>query len=180
LDICWHYTSTGGGLISGASPTTRISRYSPTRTIHNAPPTSRVDKLPAANPYASQIDTIARDSTNGSLEEYLDASGTSAFLVIHDDELLYEKYFDGYDKNSIQTSFSMAKSFALALVGIAIDEGQIKSIDEPITNYIPELLEKDKRFGSITIRNLLTMSSGRTGCVARYSDGKGCSPGKQG
>jgi hypothetical protein len=98
LDICWHYTSTGRGLISGASPTTRISRYSPARTIHNAPPTSRFDKLPAANPYASQIDAIARDSTNGSLEHYLDASGTTAFLVIHDHELLYEKYFDGYDK----------------------------------------------------------------------------------
>jgi CubicO group peptidase (beta-lactamase class C family) len=94
--------------------------------------------------------------------------------------LLYERYFNGYDESSQQTSFSMAKSFASALVGIAIDEGHIKSIDEPITNYIPELLEKDKRFGSITIRNLLTMSSGRTGCVARYSDGKGCSPGKQG
>ena len=60
--------------------------------------------LPAANPYASQIDAIARDSTNGSLEHYLNASETTAFLVIHDDELLYEKYFDGYDKNSIQTS----------------------------------------------------------------------------
>ena len=60
----------------------------------------------------------------------------------------------------------MAKSFVSALVGIAIDEEHIKSVDEPITNYIPELLEKDKRFGSNTIRNLLTMSSGRTGCVA--------------
>src|SRR5215207_6987516 len=132
----------------------------PGRTIHNAPPSSRLDKLPAANPYASQIDAIARDSTNGSLEHYLDASRTTAFLVIHDEELLYEKYFDGYDKNSIQTSFSMAKSFASALVGIAIDEGHIKSVDEPITNYIPELLETDKRFGSITIRHRLTMSSG--------------------
>jgi CubicO group peptidase (beta-lactamase class C family) len=45
-------------------------------------------------------------------------------------------------------------------VGIAIDEGHIKSVDEPITNYIPELLEKDERFESITIRDLLTMSSG--------------------
>ena len=62
--------------------------------------------------------------------------------------------------NTPYTSFSMAKSFASALVGIAIDEGRIKSVDEPITNYIPELLKKDKRFESITIRHLLTMSSG--------------------
>src|SRR5215218_9663697 len=132
----------------------------PARTIHKAPPTFTFDQLPADNPYASQIEAIARDSSNGSLEGYLDASGTTAFLVIHDDELLYERYFNGYDETSLQTSFSMAKSFASALVGIAIDEGHIKSVNEPITNYIPELLEKDKRFKSITIRNLLTMSSG--------------------
>jgi CubicO group peptidase (beta-lactamase class C family) len=133
----------------------------PARTIHNGPPVSRFDKLPAYNRYASQIEAIARDTNNGeSFEEYLDASGTTAFLVVHDDDLVYERYFDGYDEHSIHTSFSMAKSFASALVGIAIDEGRIKSVDEPITNYIPELLEKDERFESITIRHLLTMSSG--------------------
>jgi CubicO group peptidase (beta-lactamase class C family) len=133
----------------------------PARTIHNGPSVSRFDKLPADNRYASQIEAIARDTNNGeSLEEYLDASGTTAFLVIHDDRLLYERYFDGYDESSIHTSFSMAKSFASALVGIAIDEGHINSVKEPITNYIPELLEKDERFESITIRHLLTMSSG--------------------
>src|SRR5215207_9909341 len=132
----------------------------PARTIHNAPPTLPFDKLPADNPYASQIEAIGNPSTNGSLEDYLDASGTTAFLLIHDDKVLYEKYFNGYDESSIHTSFSMAKSFASALVGIAIDEGHIKSVDEPITNYIPELLERDERFESITIRDLLTMSSG--------------------
>jgi CubicO group peptidase (beta-lactamase class C family) len=133
----------------------------PARTIYNGPSVSRFDKLPADNRYASQIEAIARDTNNGeSLEEYLDASGTTAFLVVHDDDLVYERYFDGYDEHSIHTSFSMAKSFASSLVGIAIDEGSIKSVDEPITNYIPELLEKDERFESITIRHLLTMSSG--------------------
>jgi CubicO group peptidase (beta-lactamase class C family) len=132
----------------------------PARTIHNAPPVFRFDKLPTDNPYASQIEDIARDSTNGSLEDYLNASGTTAFLVIHDDKLLYGRYFNGFNETSVNTSFSMAKSFASALVGIAIEEGHIKSVDEPITNYLPELLDKDERFESITIRHLLTMSSG--------------------
>ena len=132
----------------------------PARTIHNASPVFRFDKLPADNPYASQIESIASDSSNGSLEDYLNASGMTAFLVIHDDKLLYERYFNGYDETSLSTSFSMAKSFASALVGIAIDKERIKSVNEPITNYIPELLKKDERFKSITIRNLLTMSSG--------------------
>jgi len=116
--------------------------------------------LPADNHYASQIEAIGNRSTNGSLVDYLQSSGTTAFLVIHDDELVYERYFNGYNERSLNTSFSMAKSFASALVGIAIDEGYIKRVDEPITNYIPELLEKDKRFRSITIRHLLTMTSG--------------------
>lgn len=132
----------------------------PARTIHKAPPTFTFDQLPADNPYASQIEAIGDDATDGRVEDYLEASGTTSFLVVRDDELVYERYFNGYDKDSLQTSFSMAKSYASALVGIAIDEGYIKSVNEPITNYIPELLKKDERFESITIRNLLTMSSG--------------------
>jgi CubicO group peptidase (beta-lactamase class C family) len=133
----------------------------PARTIHNAPPTFHFDKLPADNPYAYQIEAIGGDANNGgNLESYLESSGTTAFLVIHNDELLYERYSSGYDETSLQTSFSMAKSFASALVGIAIDEGDIRTVNEPITNYLPELLEQDKRFSEITIRDLLTMSSG--------------------
>jgi CubicO group peptidase (beta-lactamase class C family) len=143
----------------GESDYKDLERF-PARTIHNAPPVSHFDKLPADNLHASQIEAIGRDSSNGSFDRYLEASGTTAFLVVHDDKLLYERYFNGYDQRSVNTSFSMAKSFASALVGLAIDEGYIKSVDEPITNYLPELLKKDKRFKSITIRHLLTMSSG--------------------
>jgi CubicO group peptidase (beta-lactamase class C family) len=143
----------------GESDYKDLERF-PARTVHNEPPTFRYDQLPADNPYGSQIEAIGHDVNNGNLEGYLQESGTTAFLVIHDNKLVYERYFNGYDETSIQTSFSMAKSFASALVGIAIDEGHIKSVDEPITNYIPELLEKDERFKSITIRHLLTMSSG--------------------
>jgi CubicO group peptidase (beta-lactamase class C family) len=132
----------------------------PARAIHNGSSTFRFDELPANNPYASQVEDIAREGSDDSLEDYLRTSGTTAFLVVHDDKVLYERYFNGYDETSIQTSFSMAKSFASALVGIAIDEGHIKSVDEPITNYIPELRKSDERFESITIRHLLTMSSG--------------------
>ena len=132
----------------------------PARTIHNAPPTFPLDQLPADNPYASQIEAIGNRSTNGSLVNYLESSGTTAFLMVRDDKVLYERYFNGYNQRSLNTSFSMAKSFASALVGIAIDEGHIESVDEPITNYLPELLKKDERFEAITIRHLLTMSSG--------------------
>jgi CubicO group peptidase (beta-lactamase class C family) len=145
----------------GESDYKDLERF-PARTVHNAAPVSHFQVLPADNnAYASQIKAIGRDTSNGeSLEDYLGSSGTAAFLVARDDELLYEKYFNGYDERSVNTSFSMAKSFASALVGIAIEEGHIKSVEEPITTYLPELLVRDERFGSITIRHLLTMTSG--------------------
>ena len=58
------------------------------------------------------------------------------------------------------TSFSVAKSFISTLIGIAIDEGAIGNIDDPVTDYVPELAVRDTRFSQITLRHLLTMSSG--------------------
>ncbi|WP_118972842.1 serine hydrolase domain-containing protein [Taibaiella koreensis] len=93
-----------------------------------------------------------------SFEQYLERTKTVAFLVIRNDSLYYEKYFHKYNQNSIVPSFSAAKSFVSALVGIAIGEGYIKGVDQPITDYFPEL---DKaQFGKITIENLLDMQSG--------------------
>jgi CubicO group peptidase (beta-lactamase class C family) len=105
----------------------------------------------------------ALDSTGGTevtkpLETFLEDTGTTAFLVTRDDALLYEGYFNGYDRTSTQTSFSTAKSFVSALVGVAIEEGHIGSVDDPITEYIPEL--EGQGMDEITIRHLLTMSSG--------------------
>ena len=94
------------------------------------------------------------------LDAFLADTGTQAFLVIQNDTVIYERYFMGYQRDSIVTSFSVAKSFDSALIGIAIQEGYINSVDDPITDYIPELVQRDPRFGEITIRHLLTMSSG--------------------
>ncbi len=94
------------------------------------------------------------------LEEFLIVNETTAFIVIQNDTILYESYFNGYSRDSLETSFSCAKSFASALIGIAIDEGFIKDVNEPITNYLPELKKRDPRFEHITIRHLLQMSSG--------------------
>ena len=82
---------------------------------------------------------------------------TVAFLIIKDSNLLFESYWDGYSENSLSSSFSMAKSIVSLLVGIAIDEGLISSIDDPVSKYIPEFENKKYK---ITIRDLLTMSSG--------------------
>jgi CubicO group peptidase (beta-lactamase class C family) len=91
-------------------------------------------------------------------DKYLEDNNTVAFLIIKNDTIQYEKYFKGYDKESVVPSFSMAKSVTSILIGCAIDEGLIKSVDEPITNYISEL--KNNGFEKVTIKHLLQMTSG--------------------
>ena len=96
---------------------------------------------------------------NGSpFDNYLEDNNTVAFLIIKNDTIQYEKYFKEYDRQSIVPSFSMAKSVTSILIGCAIDQGLIKSVDEPITNYIPELTKSE--FDKVTIRHLLQMTSG--------------------
>jgi CubicO group peptidase (beta-lactamase class C family) len=90
----------------------------------------------------------------------LSKTQTTSFIVIKDDKVVYERYFNGFDRQSVVTSFSMAKSFASTLVGIAIDKGMINSVDDPITTYLPELEHRDARFGQISIADLLHMASG--------------------
>ena len=126
-----------------------------------------IDKAPAAFHFApgnhDRIpETVEYDDGGGvkrvALSELLRSTGTHAFIVIRDNQVLYENYFNGYARDSVCTSWSLAKSFTSALVGIAISEGYIKSLDDPVTNYLPEL--KSQGFDAITIRNLLTMGSG--------------------
>lgn len=122
---------------------------------------------PAEIPY--QFDERPDDRVPAHFEElagvadwdsFLDDTETQAFIVLQDGEVLYERYLNETQRDSIVTSFSVAKSFASALVGIAIEEGYISSVDDPITDYLPELAERDPRFNSITLRHLLMMSSG--------------------
>src|SRR5436190_17083719 len=83
---------------------------------------------------------------------------TVAVLVIKNDSLLYEKYWDGYSDSSLSNSFSMAKSITSLLIGAAIKEGKIKSVDEPVGNYLPGF--KEGMAAELKIKDLLTMSSG--------------------
>lgn len=88
----------------------------------------------------------------------IDSMETTALLVIRNDSILFEQYWREFDENTPANSFSMAKSFTAILVGIAIDEGYIKSIDQPVSDFIPELMSDSKKV--LTIRHLLEMSSG--------------------
>ena len=96
--------------------------------------------------------------THTSLDKFLPSTSSVAFLVIRNDTLIYEQYFEKFDSSRIVPSFSMAKSYTSALLGIAIDEGQIESVEDSISRYIPEL--RGKGFDKIKIKHLLKMTSG--------------------
>ena len=83
---------------------------------------------------------------------------TQAAILIQGNYIIAEYYGEGYDKSSLVTSWSVAKSFTSTLIGIAIDEGYINSINDPITDYLPEWKGKDQ--DNILLKHLLAMQSG--------------------
>ncbi len=110
--------------------------------------------LNAKSPKALTVDK----NKSVTFDKYLEQNNTVAFLIIKNDSIQYEKYFKGYDEQSIVASFSMAKSVTSMLIGCALDEHLIQSVEEPITNYIPEL--KARGFEKVKIKHLLQMTSG--------------------
>lgn len=83
---------------------------------------------------------------------------TVAFMVIQNDSILFEEYWHGYSADSASNSFSMAKSWVSTLIGVAIKEGKIESVNQKVCDFIPEFCEGDN--AKLTIKHLLTMSSG--------------------
>jgi len=96
----------------------------------------------------TRIDTSLRDTK------------TSVFIVIKNDSVIYQYLSPETSLAAKQPSFSMAKSFVGTLVGIAVDRGQIKSTNELVIKYLPELKKNDKRFARLTIQHVLDMRSG--------------------
>jgi CubicO group peptidase (beta-lactamase class C family) len=93
-----------------------------------------------------------------SLENFLGRTQTTSMLVLRDGQLLYEEYFNGHQRNSVQGSFSMAKSVTSLLIGTAIADGKLPSIDTPAEHLLPDV--KGLRGSKISLRNLLDMTSG--------------------
>ena len=87
-----------------------------------------------------------------------DQLGTVAFLIIKNDSLWYEKYYDGYSEKSYSNSFSIAKSIVTAVLGRAIDEGFIKDMNQKVGDFIPEY--KKGLASNLTVGDLSSMSSG--------------------
>ena len=89
---------------------------------------------------------------------YLDSLHTVAFLVIRHDSIVFESYRDGWNDTLTSNIYSATKTIVGLLAGIALDEGKIHSLDDPVSRYIP-IYNKGKQ-ADVTLRHLLTMSGG--------------------
>ncbi|TVP45784.1 MAG: class C beta-lactamase-related serine hydrolase [Gemmatimonadales bacterium] len=104
-------------------------------------------------------------------EAFLVRTETTGLVVLRADTLVHEAYGSGWSEASPATSWSVAKSVVSALVGIALAEGGIESLDDPVTRYVPELAGSG--YDEVPIRHLLTMSSGvdfDEGYTSSFSD----------
>lgn len=112
-----------------------------------------------------QTDSVAMlpiayvENSNAEDLAFLDNSQTVAYVVIQDDSIIFEKYYDAYDKSSISGSFSMAKSVVSLAIGKAIEQGYIKSVKQKVKDFYPEWNTSYKGY-DMTIEDLLTMSAG--------------------
>lgn len=128
-------------------------------TIHDYQ-THPVRSIPASDkPQAWPYDSLYnRGVLPDSLMAVIDSNDTHAFLLIRNGRLLYERYWDGYDSLRLSGSFSAAKSIISLLVGIALDEGKIRSLEQPAGDFLPHF--RTNGLEKVRIKDLLTMSSG--------------------
>jgi CubicO group peptidase (beta-lactamase class C family) len=157
------------GLLAAAGPATdaRFERrfesfvaagYDPlTVPVDWFEPTERVAGGNAAHLEVKPTKTIAPTAL-ATAAAYAAAANSTALLVAQGDDIIYERYWRGDGPDSLFNPQSMSKTLVALLVGIAIDEGRIRSVEDPVERYVREW-RGDPR-GKITVEQLLRMSSG--------------------
>jgi hypothetical protein len=130
-----------------------MDRVFPGRPVPRGEDVWAFDRAPAPLPETYAFEREARDLT-----AFLDRTETTGLLVVHQGAITHEEYRQGADETSPFTSWSVAKSVLSALIGIAVEEGHIASIRDPIGAYVPALAGSG--YGDVPIEDALTMSSG--------------------
>ena len=98
------------------------------------------------------------DTFSDEFEELNEEFGTVAYVVVHKDTIIAEKYYKGYSSNSSSNSFSMAKTLVSAMMGKALELGYINSLNDKVIDYIPEL--KGEFASDVRVIDLAAMTSG--------------------
>ena len=125
-------------------------------------PTREIKASKNPRPLKRNIKTLPEtfffEGEEKNLQEYLDYFWSDGMIVLHKNEMVYENYWLGNNENKRHISWSVAKSFISALVGIAYEEGLIDSLDDPVTKYLDDF--KETGYDDVTIKDILQMSSG--------------------
>lgn len=156
LLIALAYLTGNGHLVRGVRYTYLIGRGSPEIDDRDFFPYNTIAATaPQPWPMGSRYGKLALKPEQ---EKELKDLYSVGFAVIQDDSLIFEQYWNGWDADSVSNSFSVAKSYVSVLTGIAIQEGVIKSVQQPVGDYLPEF--KEGCYAKITIENVLTMATG--------------------
>lgn len=138
-------------------------RTFPQDTIHKGCPSF----IFAETPHEERLfDTLPAFRAYGEMRTIQEALETEkrklscGILLIRNDSVIYEYYQGDIKRDAVSTVFSISKSLTALLCGIAIDEGYIKSVSDPVTDYLPELRDADPHFSKLTIEHLLDMRAG--------------------
>jgi CubicO group peptidase (beta-lactamase class C family) len=141
------------------------------RNIEEILPTRRIaagatvaELVPAAAPLEVRY---RFDDASHTIGDFVTRTGTTGLLILKGDQILFEGYYQGADRQDLFMSFSMGKSFVSTLVGFALADGRIKSLDDPILGYLPEL--KGSAYETATIKHVLQMATG-TSYTEEYED----------
>ena len=143
-------------LYSGIAKTYLVGKTGPTIYDLDIFPVNTIKK--SKTPHQFVVNKNPKVKLNKSDLAYHEEFDSKAFLVFQGDTLIYEKYWDEHSMGQVSNSFSAAKTVIGLLVGIAIEEGKITSVDDYAGKYIPEFNKSGRE--QITIRHLLTMSAG--------------------
>lgn len=91
-------------------------------------------------------------------EDFFSKSKTLAFVILKNDSIIYENYFNGSERSSVNQIFSISKTIAATMLGCAIEDGYIKSVDQTVSEFLPQ--SKNTKLGQVKLSHLLNMSSG--------------------
>lgn len=122
---------------------------------HDVTAGDKILELPKGSPIAAFSPGGAKEKA---LEDFIKEQKVAGLLVLHDGRIRMERYARGHNDTNLWTSLSVAKSVTSTLVGVAIKDGYINSVDDYVTDYLPGL--KGSAFDGVKIRHLLTMTSG--------------------
>lgn len=128
------------------------------RTVAAAGNPAALRSLPRVPGFIASLQVPDESGRLQPLDAYLEATQTAAFVVMRDDRIVYERYARGFGENSRFNSFSIAKSMMATLIGMAVADGRISSLEATVADYRPDFA--GTAYGGIRLRHLLSMTSG--------------------